>query len=79
MPTPLIDRVGRALLLEPMTRDDIAMALHETPRDVARELLHLASSRMIATRQDTVAELAPIYFLTRAGMEWAQSGIESVK
>lgn len=72
MPDHLIDRVGRALLLEPMTREDLALMLHELPANVCRELRHLVQSRHVAIRQDAVDNLKPLYFLTRNGRLWAQ-------
>lgn len=71
MPEALIDRVGRALLLEPMTREDLALMLHELPKNVCRELSHLMASRHVAIRQDTLDNLKPLYYLTRKGREWA--------
>ena len=81
MSRKLIDRIGLTLLLEPMTRDDIAMALHEKPADIARELRHLCDClpRLVCTKDDQLAELRPIYFLTRRGREWAQGAIEKEK
>lgn len=69
MPEHLIDRIGRALLLEPMTREDLALMLHETPKNVCRELTHLIASRLVAIRQDS---WKPLYYLTRPGRDWAQ-------
>ena len=68
----LIDRVGRALLLEPMTREDLALALHETTKNVCRELRHLIDSSHVAT---TNHDFKPRYFLTRRGRVWAEGKI----
>lgn len=74
----LVDRIGHALLLEPMTRDDIAMALHVQSKDVAKELRHLCDCipKLVCTKDYQVAELRPIYFLTRRGREWAEGAID---
>lgn len=71
----LIDRIGLALLVEPMTIDDLCLMLHATRKDVCRELRHLVSSKTVCTRNDRAAELAPLYFLTRRGREWAEGAI----
>lgn len=70
MPDQLIDRIGRALLLEPMTREDLALMLHETTKNVCRELRHLVDSSHVAT-----TNYGPVkYFLTRKGRTWAEQG-----
>lgn len=71
----LIDRIGLALLLEPMTRDDLCLALHAQPKEVAAELRHLAECvpKLVCTKDDQLAELRPIYFLTRKGRAWAEA------
>lgn len=75
MPDQLIDRVGRALLLEPMTREDLALMLHETPKAICRELRHLIDSRHVATRPCLMDNLKPLYFLTRHGRNWAEGSL----
>lgn len=77
MPDQLIDRVGRALLLEPMTREDLALMLHETPKNVCRELRQLIDSRHVATREAQAECLKPVYFLTRQGRDWAEGGLST--
>jgi hypothetical protein len=79
MPMALIDRIGLALLLEPMTLVDLAIALHAAPRSIAIELRWLTDSKKVCTRSDRVAELKPIYFLTRQGRQWAESAINQEK
>ncbi len=76
MPLAMIDRIGLALLLEPMTLVDLAIALHAAPRSVAIELRWLTDSKKVCTRSDRAAELKPIYFLTRAGRDWAQGALK---
>lgn len=74
----LIDRIGLALLLEPMTINDLCSMLHATRKDVAREIRHLTmcQPRLVCVKGDMSPELWPIYYLTRAGMTWAEGAMK---
>ncbi len=75
MPLALIDRIGLALLLEPMTLDDLVMALHGNRKEISTELRHLLASGHLFIPQDRLAELRPLYHLTRRGRAWAEGAI----
>ncbi len=75
-PNQLIDRIGRALLIEPMTREELALMLHESLKPVCRELSHLIDSRHVTTHQ---CQFKPVYCLTRRGRDWAEAGLQGPK
>lgn len=71
---PLNERIAGALLLDPMSKDDLIACLHAHRIDVAMELLRLARRGLVACSVS-----GPIrYYLTARGRAWAQKMMEEV-
>lgn len=69
----LIDRIGSALLLEPLTLGDMESMLSEPRGTIRREVLHLIDSGMVLRKPHYCDTM---YSLTRRGRDWATAGIQ---